>query len=661
MLRREFAMAAFLLLTACALVVVLLWLRGADVFERFFSAASPVKPRHWKSVPLGCEELRARIVPVTRTWTGLGTDNNASTPENWQGNTAPAQGDSLSFAGNTKAAILDSALTPQLGSITIDPTFGASVEVGESVTLSGVLQQAGSVLTVDPGQQLTIGALNLTGGLVQGPGSLEVTGGGGVAASVLGGGVLGANTTFDTSASLAINNKVTFDGSTVTNSGAASWMYGDIWLDNAAQFKNYGTLTISVPSSTRGSLFSDGSATAVYNYGFWQVFGETAISASFSNATAPDSTTGTVIVNSGASMDLLGAGIHSAPFVVNSGGRLEFDEGLQTLQNGTSFQGLGEVRVSGVANDATLSVAQNVTVQISTTLTLSGRGRLSGAGAFNVAGPFAWQGGFLENLNSLTLTGSTQMTGGDNKKILNSNLTNLGTITWTGTGDIGYNRGSIINYGTFDIQNDQSIAPAVAGAPFQFHNGLNGQNRGVVKKTAGEGATTIVAAFYNDGGDLLLNGFNLSFQGGFQQTSTSSTTDLGGGNLQMTGGFTFMLDGGRLTGGGKLYGSLGFLNGTLDMGTAFGGLTIMGNYTQTGGTLNLKTGPNESDVLDVYGSASLGGTSALQVSWTGAGNPFGTYYILYYGLGVTGAFSEVLPAGTWTVNYQAELMTVSAQ
>src|SRR6266851_5515132 len=48
------------------------------------------------------ETLEDRLLPATAIWTGASiVDNNWSTPENWQGNTAPSPGDALVFPAGT--------------------------------------------------------------------------------------------------------------------------------------------------------------------------------------------------------------------------------------------------------------------------------------------------------------------------------------------------------------------------------------------------------------------------------------------------------------------------------------------------------------------------------------------------------------------------------
>jgi fibronectin-binding autotransporter adhesin len=659
-------MLAFLLLVIGALLAVLLWRRGPDICELFFSGVGSMKPRRRKSARLACEQLSDRIAPaVTHTWTGAGRDSLASDAANWADNTAPAPGDSLWFGGNTPPATLDPALTNGLANIVIDASYTGVVTTATNVTLSGTLSQAASLLLIDPGQ-FTVGNVQLTGGMIQGSGDLEVTGSSGLP-SVLGGDTIAVNTTFDSSASATINNDLTVNGSTITNVGGASWLQGKISLVNGAQIKNFGVMTVFAPN---GELTSDGTATAVYNYGFWQVNSFVTIRAPFSNKTAADSPPASLSVNPGGSTKLYGGGTESAPFVVNPGAFLTVYQGTYQLQSGTSFVGSGQVEVTDAdgVNGAQFVVAPMATVQVATSFRLSGVGQLSGGGNLNINGPFEWEGGSIKNLSSLTLGGNTQIIAGHTKSISGSNVMNMGNIIWTGGDDIQANTGTFYNYGTFDIQNDQSITPAAGGGvAMTFINGQYGQNgqyKGVVKKTAGTGITTFAVPFYNSGGDLLLNGLAMKFTAGFTQDNPNSTTDLGDGYLKVdpgVGGFLFKLDAGRLTGGGTLYGSLDFRGGTLDMGSDFGGLTITGNYDQTGGTLNLKIGPNQTDVLDVYGSASLANNSStLEVTWTGAGNPSGTYYPFFYGAGLTGEFSQILPAGTWTANYQTELMSLSA-
>src|SRR5262249_43307343 len=75
-------------------------LRGTAMiwsFSRLFRKAGRRPCRQARRLPLSLEALEDRCVPAIATWDGGGGDNNATTPANWAGDTAPVAGDDLVF------------------------------------------------------------------------------------------------------------------------------------------------------------------------------------------------------------------------------------------------------------------------------------------------------------------------------------------------------------------------------------------------------------------------------------------------------------------------------------------------------------------------------------------------------------------------------------
>jgi len=79
--------------------------------------------------------LSEKVIAANVTWTGSGTDNLASNPANWSGNTKPQYGDNVVFDGtSTKDCTWD--LTVSLASLSINTGYTGKVTLSSSSTLT---------------------------------------------------------------------------------------------------------------------------------------------------------------------------------------------------------------------------------------------------------------------------------------------------------------------------------------------------------------------------------------------------------------------------------------------------------------------------------------------------------------------------------------------
>ncbi|MBI4517937.1 MAG: hypothetical protein HY699_19195, partial [Deltaproteobacteria bacterium] len=86
-----------------------------------------------------------------------------------------------------------------------------------------------------------------------------------------------------------------------------------------------------------------------------------------------------------------------------------------------------------------------------TGFTLNG-GTLTGSGALTVSGTMDWAGGVMSGTGttSVSASGTLAISGGDNKFLDVRTLTNAGSATWSGTGDLYGSSGAVFaNTGTF--------------------------------------------------------------------------------------------------------------------------------------------------------------------------------------------------------------------
>jgi uncharacterized Zn-binding protein involved in type VI secretion len=248
---------------------------------------------------------------------------------------------------------------------------------------------------------------------------------------------------------------------------------------------------------------------------------------------------GTVSVNSG-ELDLPGGGSASGAFTIASGATLGLTGHTHTLNDGTTFTGVGNLIINGATANFTGSASMSVNTLVlssgavnfnnsganaAAVLNLSG-GTLGGTSLVMVSGPLNWTEGTI--LGVVEFNGGTfsQSDPGHTLDLYGGQLINDGTLSWTG-GQMRTGNGSIINNLANGIINltPNSVASADFGGTYVFNNA------GQVTMT-GSGTATIGDTFNNSGtldvesGTVDLNGqFNLT--GGTLNFGISSLTSYG--------------------------------------------------------------------------------------------------------------------------------------
>jgi hypothetical protein len=432
----------------------------------------------------------------------------------------------------------------------------------------------------------------------------------------------GGTTTIASGATLTIDGggTKTLDNYTLNNAGTTSWSgTGGLTLTNSATFNNTGTFNAETDQNIGGSpgTFSNsGTFTKTSPSGT----GTTRIDATFNN-------TGTVTVTTGV-LQLNGGGTNSSAFSVASGQTLQFTSNAYTLGTGATLGGSGVYDINSggtLVNDISVTVVN---------VTLENGGTLSGPGTVTVSSAFDWSNGGTMNAAGTTTikSGATlTLTGGNTFVLDDYKLNNAGTTTWTGTGDLDDNNGSVFsNTGTFNVQTDANLV----GGSATF------ANAGTFTKTSpsGTGTTRIDPTFNNTGTVTVTTGV-LQLNGGGSNSSTFSVAS--GQTLQFTSGNTYTLSTGATLMGSGLYDinggfvvndiSLTVVDVTLENGGTLSGpgtLTVSSAFNWTsGGTMNAGGttiipagatltlgGGSSTDVLDNYTLNNAGTTN-----WTSTG------------------------------------------
>ncbi|HYK00641.1 MAG TPA: hypothetical protein VE974_02725 [Thermoanaerobaculia bacterium] len=455
---------------------------------------------------------------------------------------------------------------------------GAAVTVSGPFTIGDLSVTAGTV-TFDANG--SIASLNMTGGTLDGSGTLTLTNGGTWSSGTMAG---SGTTAVPANATLGLSGAVTLNGRTLQNAGTAS-VSGDI--TGSGTIANNGTLN-AVGNSTIGAALDNSGQIAA-----------------------------------GALLSLGGNGTHTGTFTATAPGMIDFSGGTQTISG--TLAGTEKVRFSGAA--ATVSgtwsgmpievaggsVAFNSNGTIPA-LTLSG-GTLAGSGDVTVSGPSTWSGGTIAGSGALTFdTGATVTMPGTNAVTLSRPLLNKGTIDFTAVSNGMLIAGvAVTNDGTFDIQSSQGIAATAGTPPFV--------NRGTLKKSSGPGVMQFAPPLSNSGMVQVESG-TLHVSGNYAQ-SDGTTTILAGATLQTE---MLSLDGGSLTGNGSVAGTVAN-HATVSPGASPGTLTIDGDYVQSpDGALAIElagTAPGtQYDRLLVSGSVTLDGTLDVTALAPTPGNAF---------------------------------------
>ncbi|MDP2822279.1 MAG: YDG domain-containing protein [Sulfuritalea sp.] len=321
-----------------------------------------------------------------------------------------------------------------------------------------------------------------------------------------------------------------------------------------------------------------------------------------------------------------GGGSNSGTLTLGAGAVLDYTGGSHAFASATTVGGTGTLTLSG----ATWTGAGTVSLDSGGLNWTGGTLAVGGAGGVTVA------------------TGRALAIGGAAAKTLDGGkLTNAGTITWTGAGNLVLNNGAqLTNNALLDIQTD---------ADFQYTSGVapSLSNTGTLRKSSGALDTVIGLtnpfAFGNSGNiDVQLGTLNVQ-GGGFSHTGTMNLAP--GATFQRTGGFT---NAGIVQGRGTVDvgagNTLANVGGTLRPAGvgAVGTLAVMGNLNLAGGTIEIDLGGTAaglSDKLSASGNVTLGGT--LNASLTGGYLPVNADFIPIVAMTGTasGTFaSAILPA-----------------
>ncbi len=500
------------------------------------------------------EILEHRQLLAVDTWTNP-SGGSWDAASNWSTGTVPGPADDV--------VINVSGATPTV-------TISSNVESVNSITASDPLVISGGGLTVAANS--TISGLSMSGGILNGSGTVTVTG----AFDWTGGDLDGTgNTTITRLGTLSIagsSTKFLTGDHVLNNEGTGTWS-GTWEFDGSpgSTFDNTGTFT-----ALNDANFSNGGAGAgviLNNSGTFTKSGTSGTTSFIGNIL---NNSGTVAVDSGTLS--LNAGfatqVESGTFDVAPGAVLQFASNIDTLSEGdvqldagTQLLGSGlyELDLGTITVNADVSVAD---------FTMTG-GTQNGLGTLTVTGSFDWTGGDLDGAGNTTVaSGGTFSIAGPSTEYLTEGhiLNNDGTATWSGTGKFYGSSGSTFNNaGMFNVlsnaefignilnnsdtvdvesgtlslnagyatQIESGTFDVASGAVLRFASNYDGVSEGDVQLNAG--TQLMGSGLYElDLGTITVNAnlsiANLTMTGGTLAVGAGVTVDFSGGLFQSSGG-----------------------------------------------------------------------------------------------------------------------------
>jgi hypothetical protein len=343
---------------------------------------------------------------------------------------------------------------------------------------------------------------------------------------------------------------------------------------------------------------------------------------------------GTIDVQTGALLFNEGGNV-GGNLTVASGTRVILENGTFNMLDGGSSTGAGTLVVSAPAHaPAGATYGANSRVEL-----VAGGGLGGGAGIFAANGSFDISGGTVNDGGSLDLNGTGTVTGG---ALLTGTINVNGTVVHSAGQHVGHGsfnpRINVRSNGVYNVTGDGSFITGNSSDHFTIQQG------GVLRKSAGAASSTINWQV-NNGGVIESTSGTLQFilpvnmSGGF--------VFVNGGDVKFAGDLN--LAGGGLGGSGNVSFDSPtrtvFNDARVRPGTSPGVLSITGNYQQGSvGQLEIEVGGTVAgsgyDVLQISGSASLGGSLNVTNINSFGPQPADVFTILTATGGVTGSFAN---------------------
>jgi RHS repeat-associated protein len=411
---------------------------------------------------------------------------------------------------------------------------GKKVTVSEGTNAAGVLQGEGTVVVsggslevANPFEGSTIHVLTLNGGTFTGAANVTVSG----VLTWNGATMSGSGSTIvapTASASLESFTTRHLIARTFVNEATAAFTQGRILMSQGAQIRNAGTFYADSQNETPQVAFSpiEGATPLFVNSGTFEKLGGpgiTTVGVPFENDGTVTTLEGSLSFTKGGSSNSAATWAAAKNYAIVLGeGSFTFTGSTikNTLEVGSGVSStLEAVNASQgkVVSSGTLTIPSNMTFE---GLTLNG-GTLTGAATVTVSKMFTWNGATMSG------SGQTVVPPGSSASLESFTTRRLVTRTFINEATTSFAQGRILmsqgaqirNAGTFyaDSQNESpqvAFSPAEGGTPLVV-------NSGTFEKLGGPGTTTVGVPFENDGTVQTLEG-SLSFTKGGSSNSAAT-------------------------------------------------------------------------------------------------------------------------------------------
>jgi len=541
-------------------------------------------------------------------WTNT-AGGNWSLASNWNPNRVPGPADDATLEAGSYSVTND--ISTNVNSLTIpNSSVTFTVAGGTVFNTLGALNFPGGTINVSASGSINCGGLNFTGGNINGPGVINLSGsnswgGGGVFQPASPGTLTVGN---GATLNMYSGNNHDLPGWTLNNNGTNLHTGGAVQAGYGTVINNAG-IWLEEVNVAINNAYNNGASTFVNTGTFCKTnsTGTTTFEPSFllNNSGLVDVESGALAVNGGGTSSGVGA------FNSGSGARIDFNANYNFF-SGSSFSGAGSVTL--VSGTATLN--GSIT---SANLQLTG-GVLTGTNT--LAGTLNLIGGSVEGV--MTVGNSSVLNiaaGGANVFFYALTLTNHGTVNWTNTALYSGVGTQIYNYGLWDAQSDNVFYGNYNGGP-----GTVFDNFGMFRKSGNTGTTTLDAAFtLNNTGTMDVRSGLLSVAGGLNSAGGTFT---GNGVTQMTSGT------------GTLNGAIHSANLQLAGGTLTGTNVLVGTLNLTGGYVEGAMTVSNNSVLNI--AAGGGNVFFYALTLTNNGTVKWTNTALYSGVG-----TQIYNYGLW--------------
>ncbi len=532
---------------------------------------------------------------------------------NWLTNndgTVGADAGTLAFDQGSSAAGSSGAFNSALATARVEFANGTHVlktgarftGPGRGALSAGSLTVSGTATIGTSGQ--AAGGFEVTGGTMDGAGSLSLIGGSGSLAWT-GGAIstsfsLGAGSisTIDSSGAPYLNNGTLTNAGTITVTASAP-ANGQSWLGNNSTLVNLSGGRIEIARD--GLALRNNSTPPLIDNRLGAVFVKTAAATGRSTVNWVTNNDGTVGADAGTLAFDQGSSAAGSSGVFNStiaAARIEFANGTHVLKTGARFTGPGR----GALSAGSLTVSGTATIgtsgQAAGGFEVTG-GTMDGAGSLSLiggSGSLAWTGGAISTSFSLGAGSVSTIDSSGAPYLNNGTLTNAGTITVTasapanGQSWLG-NNSTLVNLsgGRIEIARDGLALRNNSTAPL-----IDNRLGAVFVKTAAASGRSTINWLTNNDGTIGADAGTLAFDAGSSAAGSSGvfTSSAAAARVEFAGGNHVLKTGAIFTGPGRGKLSAGSLtvSGTSTIGTsgqAAGGFDLNAGTMDGGGNLSV--------------------------------------------------------------------------